>query len=248
MSDNESRRHDDAPLDEADALGAMDPLGFAQAWMKAANAIAEDPEAMWEAGQRYTADLLAAQSAAVTRALGGDAEGPATVDRKDRRFREAGWEENPYLFALLQNYLLSGRLVDEVIDSVDVDEPTQHKLEFMADALMDALAPTNNPALNPAVRKKALDTGGASLVRGLRNFADDLAHNEGLPRQVPKDAFTVGKDLATTEGKVVFRNDLMELIQYSPRTDQVHATPLLLSPPWINKYYIMDLAPGRSFV
>ncbi len=248
MSDKESRSHDDAPFDEADALGALDPLGFAQAWMKAANSIAEDPAAAMEAGQRYTSDLLAAQAAAVTRALGGEAEGPATVSRKDRRFREAGWEENPYLFALLQNYLLSGRLVDEIVESVDVDETTGHKLEFMADALMDALAPSNNPALNPAVAKKALDTGGASLVKGLQNFADDVAHNDGLPRQVPRDAFTVGKDLATTEGKVVYRNDLMELIQYSPRTETVFETPLLLSPPWINKYYIMDLAPGRSFV
>ncbi|MDH3227055.1 MAG: poly-beta-hydroxybutyrate polymerase, partial [Thermoleophilia bacterium] len=247
MSDAESRHHDDAPIDEADVLGAADPLGFAEAWAKGAAALAENPDGVAEAWQRYASDLMAAQAAAVSRGLGGDAEGPVAPNRKDRRFREPGWEDNPFLFALLQNYLLSGRFVNDVIDSVDVDEATGQRLGFMADAVMDALAPSNSPVLNPAVSKKAIDTGGASLLRGLRNFMDDLANNDGMPRQVPADAFTVGEDLAVTEGKVVFRNELMELIQYSPRTETVYETPLLLSPPWINKYYIMDLAPGRSF-
>jgi polyhydroxyalkanoate synthase len=96
--------------------------------------------------------------------------------------------------------------------------------------------------------KRALDTGGASLARGMRTWADDVANNQGMPRQIDPDAFVVGRDLAVTPGKVVFRNDLMELIQYAPTTETVYETPLLMSPPWINKYYIMDLAPGRSFV
>ena len=119
---------------------------------------------------------------------------------------------------------------------------------FLADVVMDAMAPTNNFWTNPAAMKRALDTGGASVVRGIQNFLDDLANNEGMPQQIDPGAFEVGKNLAVTPGKVVFRNDLMELIQYAPPTETVHEIPLLFSPPWINKYYVMDLAPGRSLV
>ena len=114
--------------------------------------------------------------------------------------------------------------------------------------MVDALAPTNFIFGNPAVIKKALDTGGLSLAKGARNFIHDLRTNQGVPRQVVPGAHTVGVDMATTPGKVVFRNELMELIQYAPSTPEVHEIPLLFSPPWINKYYIMDLAPGRSLV
>ena len=114
--------------------------------------------------------------------------------------------------------------------------------------MIDAAAPTNSVPGNPVVLKKALETGGLSLMRGARNFARDLLDNEGSPRQVATGTHAVGENMAVSPGKVIFRNDLMELIQYAPRTPQVHAIPLLFSPPWINKYYIMDLAPGRSLV
>ena len=114
--------------------------------------------------------------------------------------------------------------------------------------MLDALAPTNFLPTNPAALKRAFDTGGASLVKGAQQFLDDLVNNEGRPRQVDASGFEVGRNLACTPGKVVYRNELMELIQYEPQTEQVHATPLLCSPPWINKYYVMDLAPGRSFI
>ena len=125
---------------------------------------------------------------------------------------------------------------------------TDERLGFLSDVVMDALAPTNAFWTNPAAMKRALDTGGASVARGMQTFADDVANNKGMPRQIDPDAFAVGRDLAVTPGKIVYRNDLMELIQYAPATETVHETPLLMSPPWINKYYIMDLAPGRSFV
>ncbi|MFN8122787.1 MAG: alpha/beta fold hydrolase [Thermoleophilia bacterium] len=201
------------------------------------------------AGADYLAGLAEATSAVASRMSGGEkVDGPMAPSRRDRRFTDPGWEDNPALFALLQGYLLSERLVEDVLDAADVDEVTEHRMGFLADVVMDAVAPTNFFWTNPVVRKKALDTGGMSVVRGLRNFVDDLANNNGLPRQVPEGAFEVGRDLAVTPGQVVFRNELMELIQYAPATETVHATPLLLSPPWINKYYIMDLAPGRSFV
>jgi polyhydroxyalkanoate synthase len=114
--------------------------------------------------------------------------------------------------------------------------------------MLAALAPTNYLATNPAALKRAFETGGASVVAGARNFLDDLRNNKGMPRQVDTRPFEIGRNLAVTAGKVVFRNDLMELIQYAPQTPQVRSVPVLASPPWINKYYIMDLAPGRSFL
>jgi polyhydroxyalkanoate synthase subunit PhaC len=246
-----NRKDDVTPSDDptpTDPLAVLDPLGFGEAWMRTATAALANPEGLARAGARYVSGLMAASSAAAARALGSDVPGPVAPGRRDRRFGDTAWEQNPAFFAMLQAYLLSGRLVADVIDAADVDAVTEQRMGFLADMVMDALAPTNSLWTNPAASKRALETGGASVLRGLRNFMEDVATNEGMPRQIAPDAFTVGKDLAATPGKVVFRNDLMELIQYAPSTETVYETPLLLSPPWINKYYIMDLAPGRSFV
>jgi polyhydroxyalkanoate synthase len=236
------------PDDPKDPLDTLDPLGFGEAWMRTASAAMANPEGVARAWSSYVSGLMEASSAAAGRALGSEAPGPVQPGRRDRRFRDPAWEENPAFFALLQAYLLSGRLVDDVRDAAAVDAVTDERIGFLADMVMDAWAPTNAFWTNPAAVQRAFDTGGASVMRGLQTFMDDVANNKGMPRQIDPDAFAVGRDLALTPGSVVFRNDLMELIQYAPRTEAVHATPLLMSPPWINKYYIMDLAPGRSFV
>jgi polyhydroxyalkanoate synthase len=114
--------------------------------------------------------------------------------------------------------------------------------------LADAFAPTNLLLGNPAALKRAFDTGGWSVLLGARNCLEDLRHNGGRPRQVDASPFRLGENMAATPSKVVFRNELIELLQYLPQTDEVHSVPLLASPPWINKYYIMDLAPGRSLI
>jgi len=231
-----------------DPIQDVDPLGFGEAWAKTATAALQNSEGVARAWTRYLDGLMQASAAAAARARGEEAPGPAQPGRRDRRFGDPAWEENPALFALLQGYLLSGRLVADVLDVSRVDEVTDQRMAFLADIVMDALAPTNYFWTNPAAVKRAFDTGGASVVRGMQNFLDDVRDNQGMPRQIDPDTFAVGRDLAVTPGKVVFRNDLMELIQYAPQTETVYATPLLMSPPWINKYYIMDLAPGRSFV
>jgi polyhydroxyalkanoate synthase len=235
-------------VDAFAALGGVDPLGFTEAMAKAAAAAMKNPAGVMEAWSRYWSGLAEATSAAIDRSTGGETPGPVQPGRKDRRFRDPAWEDNPAFFGLLQSYLLATRLVEDLRDASSVDSVTDDRLAFLSDAVMDAVAPTNTFWTNPAAIKRALDTGGASVARGMRTWMDDVAHNQGMPRQVAPDAFTVGKNLAVTPGKVVFRNDLMELIQYAPATETVHETPLLMSPPWINKYYIMDLAPGRSFV
>lgn len=233
---------------EFEALESLDPHGFAEAWARTVAAALQNPEGMGQAWSRYVSGLAEASAAAADRARGSEAAGPVQPGRRDRRFRDPAWEENPAFFAMLQAYLLSGRLVGDVLDASEVDETTEQRMGFLADVVMDSFAPTNNFWTNPAAMKRALDTGGASVMRGMQTFMDDVANNKGMPRQIDPDAFAVGRDLAVTPGKVVYRNDQMELIQYAPRADTVYETPLLMSPPWINKYYIMDLAPGRSFV
>jgi polyhydroxyalkanoate synthase len=232
---------------EAGLLGVLDPLSLGEAWLRGTAGALMNPQGVAHAMARCATGMFTACAAAGARALGADSPGPLATAPKDRRFADAAWQQNPGLFMVLQGYLLWARLVRDVVAAAELDELTEEKAGFVAELLVDALAPTNFLVTNPAALRKALDTGGMSLVRGLRNFLDDVATNGGFPRQVEPSAFTVGRDLAATPGKVVFRNELMELIQYAPRTDTVFETPLLLSPPWINKYYIMDLAPGRSF-
>ena len=130
-----------------------------------------------------------------------------------------------------------------LVEGSRLPDATKRKARFAMQLLNDALAPSNVPWMNPAVIKEAMNTGGASLMRGMQNFMEDASENHGMPRQVDSSQHKLGVNLAATPGRVVFRNELIELIAYEPQTPKVHAIPLLCSPPWINKYYIMDLAP-----
>lgn len=166
----------------------------------------------------------------------------------DRRFANIAWKENPFLMGAIEEYLVRSKAAQDLVESSRLPDATRRKAKFAVTMMMDALAPSNVPWLNPAVIKEATESGGSSLVQGLQNFIDDVKNNGGMPRQVDTSKFTIGGNLAITPGRVVFRNELIELIAYDPQTEQVHERPLLCCPPWINKYYIMDLAPGRSFV
>ena len=183
------------------------------------------------------------------RRLSGERPDPiASPGSGDRRFADSAWQENPMLAGIAETYLSRARAALELVDVSRVPEQTQRKARFAIGMMMDALAPTNVPWINPAVVKEAMNTGGTSLVRGMENFLEDLRDNGGKPKQVDTKAFELGRNLACTPGRVVFRNDLIELLAYEPQTATVYAQPILFSPPWINKYYIMDLAPRRSFV
>jgi polyhydroxyalkanoate synthase len=182
------------------------------------------------------------------RRLSGDKpDAVASPAGGDRRFADAAWQENPMLAGIAEAYLTRARAAIELVDISRVPVATQRKARFAIGMMMDALAPTNVPWINPAVVKEAMHTGGASLVRGMENFIADMRDNDGRPRQVDASAFELGKNLACTPGRVVFRNELIELLAYEPQTATVFEQPILFSPPWINKYYIMDLAPKRSF-
>jgi polyhydroxyalkanoate synthase len=166
----------------------------------------------------------------------------------DKRFTDASWKSSNLHRGLLQAYLAWGSAVDKFVDQSSLGELDKTRARLITTILVDALAPTNALLTNPAALKQIVDTGGESLWRGLRNYFEDLVDNGGLPSQVKKSAFKVGHDLARTPGAVVFRNPLIELIQYSPTTATVRKRPLIVTPPQINKYYAMDLSPDKSMV
>jgi polyhydroxyalkanoate synthase subunit PhaC len=167
----------------------------------------------------------------------------------DKRFNDPAWKENPFYRATMQAYLAWRAAMLDMVreqESNGADWKTPAQRRFAVLLLTETLAPTNLLPGNPGALKRAFDTGGMSLLRGMSNFFDDLLHNGGMPSQVDKSPFKVGENIGVTPGSIVYRNELCELIQYTPATQQVYERPLLLVPPQINKYYIMDLAPKRS--
>ena len=168
--------------------------------------------------------------------------------RRDRRFSDPAWTQNPVLKRTVQAYLAAGQTAESLLATADLDWRDGERMRFLLTNLVAAAAPSNNPVLSPAGWKALIDTGGQSAVRGIRALLTDLGTSPRIPTMVEPGAFEVGKDLAVTPGAVVHRTDAFELIQYEPVTENVHRYPVLIVPPMINKYYIVDLAPGRSMV
>jgi polyhydroxyalkanoate synthase len=173
-----------------------------------------------------------------------------TPSPRDRRFSDPAWTENPLLRRSLQAYLAAARTAETLLADAEADLPWRdaERLRFVVSNLIEALAPSNNPALNPLAWKALVDTGGANVVRGARNLASDLRHPPRVPSMVDETAFEVGRNVAATPGAVVFRAQSFELLQYGAQTEQVRERPLLIVPPTINKFYVLDLAPARSLV
>lgn len=165
---------------------------------------------------------------------------------KDRRFTDDAWSQNPIYKRVAQSYLSLDEQIHALVGDLDIDEKSRMRTEFVAGLVTDAIAPTNTLIGNPAALKEARDTKGRSLVDGARHAMYDLRNNGGMPSMVDSRPFTPGDAVAATPGSVVFRNELLELIQYAPTTAKVYQRPMLVVPPQINKYYILDLAPGRS--
>jgi len=176
--------------------------------------------------------------------LGGETK--FAPEPKDRRFVDRAWLLSPVYRRLMQGWLAFQSEMHDFIKSLDLDPVEHGRAMLVADIMIDALAPTNSLPGNPSAVKLAVDTGGLSLVQGLRHALDDLRNNHGMPSQVDKTPFKVGENLATTEGAVVYRTEMLELLQYTPKTGNVRAMPLLFVPPQINKYYVLDLTPEKS--
>ena len=234
------------------SLSAGQPLESVAVFKSLAASLAQDSE-RWAALQQsyYQRHLelwtsIAARADAARSATAAPPAPVAVPEPGDRRFQSAEWRELPYFDYLKQAYLINSRWLAEVVEAVQLDPPAKHKLRFFTRQLMDAAAPANFPATNPDVLKLATETHGESLLRGLENLHED--RRKGRISTTDESAFEVGRNIAVTPGAVVYENELMQLIQYRPATDTVYERPLVMFPPCINKYYILDLQPENSLV
>src|SRR6266536_1811462 len=182
--------------------------------------------------------------------LGRVGVGTSTVapSKRDRRFADPAWSQNPLLHRAVQGYLAASRTAEALVDDAGLDWRDDRRVRFLADNLIEALSPSNIPLVNPASAKAAVDTAGGNLARGGLSFLRDMAAAPRIPEMVDTSPFEVGRTVAVTPGAVVLRTEVIELIQYRPQTERVREVLLLIVPPTINKYYAMDLAPGRSLV
>jgi polyhydroxyalkanoate synthase len=230
-----------------------DPLNAVPAFAELAQALARDPGKLAEATLAYWNAQGELWRRATARFLGTEAQEPmASPAPGDKRFRHEDWSQNALFDTLKQSYLLTSGYIRNAVHAADdaLDERDRRKIEFYTRQFIEAMSPTNFFALNPEVLKATVEEKGENLVRGLNMMIEDLDRGKGklLIRQTDMDAFAVGRNVAVTPGKVVFQNNVMQLIQYAPMTENVHRTPLLFVPPWINKFYILDLNEQKSLV
>ncbi len=234
------------PSDAADSVyGDM-----RESFQSAAQALMGNPPQLWQAQAKLMQDQFQLWQHGL-RALAGERVEPLVMPQKgDRRFKDEAWTQDPHYMAIMQQYLLFSRLVEEMIDGLELPADQKQRLGFYARQLVNAMAPTNFVTTNPEVMRKTLESGGQNLVDGLSQLRKDLANSaEGLNvTMTDRSAFEVGRNIAVTPGSVVYENELIQLIQYAPTTETVFKTPLLVIPPWINKYYILDLREDNSFV
>ncbi|MDN3577651.1 class I poly(R)-hydroxyalkanoic acid synthase [Chitinimonas viridis] len=226
-----------------------DPQSVQHAFEALWRVVLEKPEPMLRAQMQFWMDYADMAQAAMRQFwLGGPAQ---SVAQPDKRFKDELWVNNQVFGFVKQAYLLASRHIQDSVSGVDgLDEHTAQRVQFYTRQFVDAMAPTNFLATNPVALKATLESGGENLIKGFAHLLEDLERNGGrmMPRMTDLDAFTLGENVATTPGKVVFQNELMQLIQYAPLTEKVHKTPLLVVPPWINKFYILDLKPKNSLI
>jgi polyhydroxyalkanoate synthase len=236
---------------QADQEHAPDPLNIASAFMEMTARLIANPARLVAAQLGFWQDYMTLWQNTARRVMGMESEPVIDAPATDRRFKDDAWRENEVFDFIKQSYLLSARYVQDVVRQVDgLDPKTAQKVDFYARQFVDAMSPSNFLLTNPEVLRKTAETGGENLLKGLNNLLADLEQGKGRLRikMTDMEAFTLGENIGVSPGKVVFQNDLMQLIQYTPITDKVLKRPLLIAPPWINKFYILDLRPRNSFV
>jgi polyhydroxyalkanoate synthase len=230
---------------------ALDPLNIGGAFFEMTARMLADPARLMQAQIQLWQDYAALVNNATQRFLGEPIKPVAQPAKEDKRFRDPAWEEGAVFDFIKQSYLLSARWIQSLVKNVEgMDEKTAQKVDFYTRQFVDAVAPSNFVVTNPQVLRATLESGGENLVKGLENLLDDLERGKGqlLIKMTDTSAFRIGENIAVAPGKVVYQNALMQLIQYSPTTEQVFKRPLVIIPPWINKFYILDLKPENSFV
>jgi polyhydroxyalkanoate synthase len=230
---------------------AGDELGIARAFMEMSAKMLANPWKLAETQMNLWWDYMALWQNSTLKLMGLQPQPVAQPAKSDKRFRHEDWEEHFLFDYIKQSYLITARWLHKSVASVEgLDEDTQKKVDFFTRQYIDALAPSNFALTNPEVFRETVKSGGENLVKGLKNLLDDIDRGNGQLRisMTDPEAFELGVNIATTPGKVVFQTDLMQLIQYEPSTKKVHARPLLIMPPWINKYYILDLRDKNSLI
>ena len=236
---------------QADANHSPDPLNIASAFMEMTARLIASPGHLVEAQLGFWRDYMSLWQNTTRRIMGMESEPVIDAASTDRRFKDDAWKENEVFDFIKQSYLLSARYVQDVVKQVDgLDAKTAQKVDFYSRQFVDAMSPSNFLLTNPEVLRKTAETGGENLLKGLNNLLSDLERGKGKLRikMTDTEAFRLGENIGVSPGKVVYQNDLMQLIQYTPSTEMVLKRPLLIAPPWINKFYILDLRPRNSFV
>ena len=238
----EGKINDEVAEDIADAVKAIGRV--IEYWMS-------DPRRMLELQTALGRAYLDLWATAVKRMTGEQTEPVVAPDPRDKRFSDPEWSQNQFFDFLKQAYLLTVKWADRLVsDAAGVDEPTRKKAEFYIRQISNAISPSNFVLTNPELLRETISSSGENLVRGMHMLSEDIKAGHGTLkiRQSDPSVFELGRNLALTRGKVVFQNELIQLIQYEPTTKQVLKTPLLIVPPWINKFYILDLTPEKSFI
>ncbi len=243
----------EAALRQADRPAALspDPFHVAPALTEVMGRLAAQPDRVMRAQADLFTQYLELWRSAAQRIAGESVQPVVSPAKGDKRFNDPDWSEHPMFDLMKQSYLLSSNWLNSLVAGVEeVDPAAKRRVEFFTKMLTDAFSPSNFLFSNPAAMRAAVETQGESLVRGMENFAADLERGGGqlAISQTDLEKFKVGVNVATAPGKVVYQNDILQLLQFSPTTEQVHEIPLLIFPPWINKYYILDLRPENSMI
>jgi polyhydroxyalkanoate synthase subunit PhaC len=232
-------------------FGNPDPLNLGQAFFDMTARMMANPAKLMQAQFSLWQDYMSLWQSTTRKMLGETSQPVVQPTTEDRRFKDALWDENYVFDFIKQSYLLSARWLQGTVREVEgLDDKTARKVDFYTRQFVDAMAPSNFAMTNPEVLRETLETGGENLVKGLSNLLGDLERGKGKLqiRMTDMAAFKVGENIAVTPGSVVFQNDLMQLLQYKPTTEDVVKAPLLIVPPWINKFYILDLREKNSFI
>ncbi len=236
---------------EDDGFQIPDPYVVGKAFLQASAQLMQDPQKLAQAQADLWSEYTALWQHVTQRMMGQESEPVAKPVAGDRRFKDEAWEEEIYFDAIKQYYLLTARWIKSTMSDVKgIDRNTQAKVDFYTRNFVQSMAPSNFVSTNPSVLKEAVETQGQSLLKGFQHFLDDLENGKGKLRvsMTNEKAFELGKNIASTPGKVVYQNSLIQLLQYEATTEQVSKNPMLIVPPWINKFYVMDMQPKNSFI
>ena len=232
-------------------LGMATPTAIGAAFFEMTSRLMSDPSKLVEAQMSFWNDYLTLWQRTTQRMLGGEAEPVIAAPSEDRRFRDKAWSDNAVFDFIKQSYLLTARSIQSAVKNVEgLDDGAARKVDFYTRQFVDAIAPSNFVMTNPEVLRATIESRGENLLNGLKNLLGDLERGKGRLAISMTDmaAFKIGENVATTPGKVIYQNELIQLLQYVPTTETVKRRPLLIMPPWINKYYILDLRPRNSFI